>query len=58
MSDAVGVVAALLVAGIGLVSGESALEMFITAISVAVAVVPEGLPAVVTSAARAHRGGE
>ncbi len=44
----VGVIAALLVAGIGLVSGESALEMFITAVSVAVAVVPEGLPAVVT----------
>jgi Ca2+-transporting ATPase len=44
----VGVIAAALVAGIGLVSGESALEMFLTAISVAVAVVPEGLPAVVT----------
>jgi Ca2+-transporting ATPase len=44
----VGVIAALLVAGIGLLSGESALEMFVTAVSVAVAVVPEGLPAVVT----------
>ncbi len=44
----VGVVAALLVAGVGLLSGESPLEMFVTAVSVAVAVVPEGLPAVVT----------
>jgi Ca2+-transporting ATPase len=44
----VGVVAALLVASIGLLSGESPLEMFVTAVSVAVAVVPEGLPAVVT----------
>ena len=44
----VGVVAALLVAGIGVLSGESLLEMFVTAVSVAVAVVPEGLPAVVT----------
>ncbi len=44
----VGVIAAVLVAGIGVLSGESLLEMFITAVSVAVAVVPEGLPAVVT----------
>ncbi|MBN1583648.1 MAG: HAD-IC family P-type ATPase, partial [Anaerolineae bacterium] len=44
----VGVVAALLVAGIGILGGESLLEMFVTAVSVAVAVVPEGLPAVVT----------
>ncbi|MFN2231360.1 MAG: cation-translocating P-type ATPase [Anaerolineae bacterium] len=44
----VGVIAAALVAGIGLLSGESAAEMFVTAVSVAVAVVPEGLPAVVT----------
>jgi Ca2+-transporting ATPase len=44
----VGVIAALLVAGVGLLSGESPLEMFVTAVSVAVAVVPEGLPAVVT----------
>jgi Ca2+-transporting ATPase len=44
----VGLVAALLVAGIGVLSGESLLEMFVTAVSVAVAVVPEGLPAVVT----------
>lgn len=35
-------------AGIGVLSGESLLEMFVTAVSVAVAVVPEGLPAVVT----------
>jgi Ca2+-transporting ATPase len=44
----VGVIAALLVAGVGVLSGESLLEMFVTAVSVAVAVVPEGLPAVVT----------
>ncbi len=44
----VGLVAAALVAGIGVLSGESLLEMFVTAVSVAVAVVPEGLPAVVT----------
>ncbi len=44
----VGVFAALLVAVIGILSGESLLEMFVTAVSVAVAVVPEGLPAVVT----------
>jgi Ca2+-transporting ATPase len=44
----VGLIAAALVAGIGVLSGESLLEMFVTAVSVAVAVVPEGLPAVVT----------
>lgn len=44
----VGVVAALLVGVVGLVSGESLLEVFVTAVSVAVAVIPEGLPAVVT----------
>ena len=44
----VGLVAAAAVAGIGVLSGESLLEMFVTAVSVAVAVVPEGLPAVVT----------
>jgi Ca2+-transporting ATPase len=43
-----GIIAAVLVAGVGLLSGESPLEMFVTAVSVAVAVVPEGLPAVVT----------
>ena len=44
----VGLIAAVLVAGVGVLSGESLLEMFVTAVSVAVAVVPEGLPAVVT----------
>ncbi|MBN1119772.1 MAG: cation-translocating P-type ATPase [Anaerolineae bacterium] len=45
---AVGVVVALLILGIGVLLGETVSEMFLTAISVAVAVVPEGLPAVVT----------
>ncbi len=44
----VGVIAAILVAVIGWLSGEPLLDMFVTAVSVAVAVVPEGLPAVVT----------
>ncbi len=39
---------ALLVAMIGLVSGQDPLTMTLTAISLAVAIVPEGLPAVVT----------
>jgi P-type Ca2+ transporter type 2C len=39
---------AALVLGIGVLRGETVEEMFLTAISVAVAVVPEGLPAVVT----------
>ncbi|MDX1394165.1 MAG: HAD-IC family P-type ATPase [Gemmatimonadota bacterium] len=39
---------AALVAIVGLVSGLSLLEVFLTGISLAVAVVPEGLPAVVT----------
>jgi Ca2+-transporting ATPase len=43
-----GLVAALVVMLIGLVRGEPVTDMFLTAISVAVAVVPEGLPAVVT----------
>ncbi|MCB8969114.1 MAG: cation-translocating P-type ATPase [Ardenticatenaceae bacterium] len=43
-----GVVVAALVLLIGVLSGEALDEMFLTAISVAVAVVPEGLPAVVT----------
>lgn len=42
-----GVVAALILV-IGLLSGETLAEMFLTAVSLAVAVVPEGLPAVVT----------
>ena len=43
-----GVVVALLMLGGGLLVGESLGEMLLTAISVAVAVIPEGLPAVVT----------
>jgi Ca2+-transporting ATPase len=43
-----GVVVAALVLIIGVLRGETLEEMFLTAVSVAVAVVPEGLPAVVT----------
>lgn len=43
-----GTVVALLLLGIGLLRGEPLDDMILTAISVAVAVVPEGLPAVVT----------
>jgi P-type Ca2+ transporter type 2C len=43
-----GAAAAVLILGVGILSGESAADMFLTAVSVAVAVVPEGLPAVVT----------
>ncbi len=43
-----GIAVAILVLIIGVVAGESWEEMFLTAVSVAVAVVPEGLPAVVT----------
>ena len=45
---ALGVVVALLVMVIGVLRGEPLNDMFLTAVSVAVAVVPEGLPAVVT----------
>jgi P-type Ca2+ transporter type 2C len=43
-----GVVVALLVMGLGIALGETLADMALTAISVAVAVIPEGLPAVVT----------
>lgn len=43
-----GGVVALLVLAIGVLRGEPIADMFLTAVSVAVAVVPEGLPAVVT----------
>lgn len=44
----VGVVIALMVAGLDIVRGTPIVEAFLVAVSVAVAVVPEGLPAVVT----------
>ena len=44
----VGVAVAVLVVAMGAVGGESASDLVLTAISVAVAVIPEGLPAVVT----------
>lgn len=43
-----GVIVAALVMVIGILSSEPISDMFLTAVSVAVAVVPEGLPAVVT----------
>ena len=43
-----GMIAAVMVLIVGLLSGETLAEMLLTAVSVAVAVVPEGLPAVVT----------
>jgi P-type Ca2+ transporter type 2C len=44
----VGLVVAILVVIMGALAGESASDLVLTAISVAVAVIPEGLPAVVT----------
>lgn len=49
MLAVVGVLIAGLIMVIGVVRGETLNEMFLTAVSVAVAVVPEGLPAVVTA---------
>jgi len=43
-----GLVVAALVVAMGAIAGESASDLVLTAISVAVAVIPEGLPAVVT----------
>ncbi|HSG44835.1 MAG TPA: cation-translocating P-type ATPase [Anaerolineales bacterium] len=44
----IGVVVAILVAVLGLLRGDELRNMLLTAVSVAVAIVPEGLPAVVT----------
>lgn len=44
------IVISLVIAAIGVVQGESLRQMLLTAVSVAVAAVPEGLPAVVTIA--------
>jgi Ca2+-transporting ATPase len=44
----IGILVALAVVVMGAMSGESAADLVLTAISVAVAVIPEGLPAVVT----------
>ncbi len=44
----VGLIVAVLVVIMGAIAGESASDLVLTAISVAVAVIPEGLPAVVT----------
>lgn len=44
----IGVGAAVFIFGIGILLGETWADMFLTAVSVVVAVVPEGLPAVVT----------
>ena len=45
---AVGVVIAIMIAVLGLLRGDELRHMLLTAVSVAVAIVPEGLPAVVT----------
>jgi len=43
-----GIIAAILIGGIGIINGESFVNMLIMGVSIAVAVIPEGLPAVVT----------
>jgi Ca2+-transporting ATPase len=43
-----GLIAAAIIFGVGILLGEDWADMFLTAVSVAVAVIPEGLPAVVT----------
>ncbi|MFL7871096.1 MAG: cation-translocating P-type ATPase, partial [Anaerolineales bacterium] len=48
MLAAVGVGIAVLIFGLGLLRGDDVRHMLLTAVSVAVAIVPEGLPAVVT----------
>jgi len=48
MLSAVGLGISLLIFFIGLLTGEAVRDMLLTAVSVAVAIVPEGLPAVVT----------
>ncbi len=48
MLAAAGGIVAFVIAGMGVLRGESIADMFLLAISIAVAVIPEGLPAVVT----------